>query len=183
MPAQDDSDKKFPSLRGGAGPKSNKLLEILTKCLAEYETEPAQAGSEQDSLMELKALVRKEPKNLLQELEHLVTKFTRMEATAPPKQSVDRDWATVVRGKPKQQQRPNEWAPARPAVNLSKQLPGRLRAGDWNAKIAETPDQLEAVLKNETSVVLAPFKNEDVADMWAMLGAYPKATCSHDRAA
>ena len=179
MTAQDDPDKMFPSLRGGAGLESNKLLEILTRRLAEYEeTKPAQAGNEQDLLMELKALVRKEPKNLLQELKHLVTKFTKLEATALPKQAVDRDWATVVRGKPKQQQRPSEWAPRRPAVNLSKQLPGKLRAEDWNAKIAEAPDQLEEILKKETSVVLAPFKNADVADMWAMVGAYPKVAAT-----
>ncbi len=130
-------------------------------------TEPAQAGNGHDLLVELKALVRKEPKNLLQELKHLVTKFTKLEAQ--PKQAVDREWATVARVKPKQQRCPSEWAPARPAVNLSSQLPGKLRDEDWKSKIAETLDQLEEILKTETSVVLAPFKNADVADMWAML--------------
>jgi len=53
-------------------------------------------------------------------------------------------------------------------------LPDKLR----NAKIAETRGQLEEILKKETSIVLAPFKNADVADVWAMLGASPKAAAA-----
>ena len=102
----------FPSLRGGAVTGgSNKLLAILSKCLAEYESEsdPAANGvdSEQQLLEELQKLVQRQPKNLLQELKALVAKFTRAEAekrhshwngaSLQPKN----DWVTVVRGKPK----------------------------------------------------------------------------------
>jgi hypothetical protein len=173
----------FPSLRGGAVTGktggSNKLLAILSKCLAEYESErdPAANGvdGEQQLLQELQKMVQRQPKKLLQELKALVAKFTRAEAekrhshwngaSMQPKN----DWVTVVRGKPK---RPTN-AEKRPAVN--QQLPGKLRADDWNAKIAQTSDELEKLLKTEKKVVLAPVKSQYAADMWALLKAFPTA--------
>ena len=173
----------FPSLRGGAitgkAGGSNKLLAILSKCLAEYESErdPAANGvdSEQQLLEELQKMVQRQPKNLLQELKALVAKFTRAKAekrhshwngaSMQPKN----DWVTVVRGKPKRLTN----AEKRPAVN--QQLPGKLRADDWNAKIAQTSDELEKLLKTEKKVVLAPVKSEYAADMWTLLKAFPAA--------
>ena len=127
--------------------------QFCPSALAEYESEsdPAANGvdSEQQLLEELQKLVQRQPKNLLQELKALVAKFTRAEAekrhshwngaSLQPKN----DWVTVVRGKPK---KPTN-AEKGPAVN--QQLPGKLRADDWNAKIAQTSDELEKLLQTE----------------------------------
>ena len=58
---------------------------------------------------------------------------------------------------------------------MNQQLPGKLRADDWNAKIAQTSDELEKLLQTEKKVVLAPVKSDFAADMWALLKAFPTA--------
>eukprot|EP00435_Cladocopium_sp_Y103_P036607 s2439_g9.t1 len=135
----------------------------------EYESDPDPAANgvddEQQLLDELPKLVQRQPKKLLQELKALVAKFSRTEAEKKhwngASMQPQNDWVTVVHGKPDKATN----AEKRPAVN--QQLPGKLRADDWNAKIAQ--------VETEKEVVLAPVKTENAADMWAFSKALPTA--------
>jgi len=73
----------MPSFRGGGVDKSSKLLEGLTKLLSSFESVEEEDSFDTDEadqalLVELQRLISRKPRNLLQELKSLVSRFTRL---------------------------------------------------------------------------------------------------------
>ena len=176
--SENKAETCFPSMRGGAygsaktrTKRNNKLLEGLAQLLATCNDDDQEdENSEEDALLHaLQSLIHKRPKNLLQELKTLVHNFT------PKSDQKDKSWAEVARRKTPRS--PISFRPksdnAKAKQVLTSQLPGRLRTQDWHAKIASTPRELENLAKTEKSLVLAPEKQEDGPEMWALLCAFP----------
>ena len=161
---------EMPSFRGGGVDKSSKLLEGLTKLLSSFESveeeDSFDTEADQALLVELQRLISRKPRNLLQELKSLVSRFTRL--PEKPKPAKKTDWATVVRGGPKPKAQKQVSA-------MHMQLPGRLRAEDWQVKIATTPNETETLLQTEKRLVLAPARCESAPEMWALLGSGPRS--------
>ena len=194
-----ESSPSFPSLRGGAGGatvslhnRQSRLLDVLTKCLADFESDKTDNG-EQDLLHELEGIVRRRPRNLLQELKSLVTKYTKMEhdqrrssdsAEPPSWSNVARSRTNAARvqnaGKPPPLKRPMQSSVglSRPKKPVEARQVGRLRPGDWPCDVVRTPDELEDVLAKSGKAVLHPSCPDDAPEMWAMLGSFPKASAT-----